>query len=328
MLSKAASDEPERPTDALRALCEAEPAFAERYTGWRQIGRGASSAVVATRLRFTDTPVALKLLWGDARRRLLDAEARALMQVTHPCVMRTHAIFPGRSVDWIELELVEGPTLAAALRSRQGAAWPLERALDIGACLAEGLAAVHQAGFVHRDLKPSNVLLPEDAQPAAKLVDFGIARELDDTFDTAESLPGSAGSLSPEALHGAPAGRPGDVYALGLILFQLLSGRHPYGFDDRTTVAQMLVSHERCRPASLRALAPGVPPEVSDIVQRALAKLPAHRPTAAQLAMVLHGAHWEPPADQPAPFWADTGVLLVLAALAATTVWLIVAASR
>jgi serine/threonine-protein kinase len=322
------TDAPDRPADALRALCEAEPAFVERYTGWRQIGCGASSAVVATRLRVTDTPVALKLLWGDARRPLFDAEARALMQVTHPCVMRTHAVFPGHSFDWIELELVEGPTLADALRARRGAPWPLEQALDIGACLAEGLAAVHAAGIVHRDLKPANVLLPRDARPAAKLLDFGIARELDDTVDATESLPGSPSSLSPEALRGAPVGPERDVYALGLILFQILSGQHPYGFDERTSVAQMLASHERRRPAALRALAPGVPRDVAHMVQRALAKRPARRPSADDLAAVLRTAHWDASPGAPAHFLADTRVMLVLAAFAAAAVWVVIAAAR
>ncbi len=265
--------------------CEADPFFASRYEGWRELGRGAFSIVVATRLRRVDIPLALKFVWEDSSQRQLLAEARALSRIVHPNVVRIFAVCEHRGAAWIELELVEGATLRDAMIAQRGRPWPITEALEVGACLAEGLAAVHAAGFVHRDLKPGNVLLPSSGNPVAKLADFGIARSVDATLITGETLLGSPGYVSPEATRNAVPGPQADVYALALIVYELLSGRNPYGFADETPVAAMLACHANQSVAPLTGL--DVSRDLVDALQRALAKDPRRRPPAAELAQVL-----------------------------------------
>lgn len=311
------------PRDLLRALCLADPVFAERYEGWEELGRGTFATVVRTHLRDAGVPVALKIFWrmAPAERRQLRAEAEALMSVAHPAVVRTFAVFARSEPAWFELELVEGTTLGAELRAMKasGERCPLERALEIGACLAEGLAAVHAAGFVHRDVKPDNVLLPRGGQPAAKLGDFGIARSVDATMLLGEEMPGSPKYMCPEALRGQGVGPAGDVYALALTLYQLFSGgRYPFALRRQASLAETLDCHRRKAPMPLRTLGLGLPDGVVDVIQHGLDKQPSHRPTATDVARVLRAAQAGEPA---AGVWAPRRRRLsLIAALAAGAV--------
>jgi len=277
---------------ALEALCTSDPVFAARYEGWSELGRGGWGYVVRTRLRGLGVAVAVKVLchMGQDERRRLNAEAQALMSVVHPCVVRTFAVFERGPLAWIEMELVEGRTLEDELRARaaRGESWSLGEALQIGACLAEGLAAVHAAGFVHRDVKPQNVLLPRAGRPAAKLTDFGIARSLDATQILNEPLSGSPLYVCPEALLGRSVGVEGDVYGLALTLYQLFSGGiYPFALSRGATLGEALECHRRKAPLPLRALGLDLPEAVVDVVQFGLDKNPRHRPSAAEVGCVL-----------------------------------------
>ena len=280
--------------EALRVLCEADPLFARRYEGWAALGSGENAAVVSARRRGSGVGVALKVYWCGAALGADDArgEAAALARVAHPCVVRVYGTFEDQApLAWIEMEPVDGVTLADALRERAAVgtgAWPLAAALEIGACVAEGLAAVHAAGFAHRDLKPGNVLLPRNGRPAAKLADFGVARSLDATRRLHEERAGNPKYASPESARGEHVGCEGDVYALGLVLYELVSGGlFPFPAGQGTTAVEMLESHRRRAPVPLRGLGLGLPDELVDLIHRALDKRPERRPSAAELAVRL-----------------------------------------
>lgn len=286
----------DRAGNALATLCRADALFRERYDGWEVLGRGSFSTVVRTQHRILDGPVALKILFraSPAERQWFVAEARALTRILHPYVVRVFAVFDRDPVAWFEMELVEGVTLDAELRRRTACRerWALEEALEIAACLSEGLAAVHKAGIVHHDVKPGNVLLPRLGQPAAKLADFGIARSVDATIVLSETVPGSPKYMCPEAL--VPAGRvgpEGDVYALSLTLYELFSGGlYPFALRDGATVAEALDCHRRKAPMALRVLGGGLPDEVVDVIHQGLSKRPRQRPTAAEIGRVMRAA--------------------------------------
>jgi serine/threonine-protein kinase len=218
------------------------------------------------------------------------------------------------------ISLVDGTTLADELRRRRGCggAWPLDEALEIGACIAEGLAAVHTAGFVHRDIKPDNVMLPHDGKPAAKLTDFGVVRAVDATIRPCEDWAGSPRYMAPEALvPGVAIGPEADVYALCVTLYELLGGgRSPFGVDAHTHMAEEMFSHRRRAPIPLRVLGLGLPDAVVDVIHHGLAKKPHRRPSAAEIGRVLRRAqHGGAPALPGRPR-RRTVLLLGLAAVA------------
>lgn len=292
--------------DALERLCRADPVFAQRYEGWEELGRGAGACVVRTYQRDLGQDVALKValhLRPEERRRLA-SEAQSLMRCGHPCVVHVLGTFSRGVVSWLELEYVEGETLDAELgRLRElRARMPWRAGLEIAACLAEGLAAVHAAGVVHCDVKPSNVLLPRGGHPAAKLADFGIARSVDATIVIEEGVPGTPRYVSPEALQrGVRVGPAGDVYALALTLYQVFSGGlYPFALRDEPTLGEMLDCHAHRAPLPLRLLAPEVPDEVVDAIHQGLHKKPSRRPTAVEIGRVMRDVQ-----ARTRPAWAS-----------------------
>lgn len=332
---------PHTSLDALRALCLADPLFTRRYEGWEALGYGDNAGLIHTRLRATGRDVALKIYWHAATLAADDprGEAMALMDVTHPSVVRVYGVFADHTpLAWIELERVDGVTLGHCLRQRRAEGsgpWPLDQVLAIGACLAEGLAAVHAAGFVHRDLKPDNVLLPRDGRPAAKLADFGVARALDATRLLYETLPGNAKYASPEAVRGERVGGEADVYALGLMLYEIVSGGlFPYPLDARTTAFEVLESHRRRVPLPLRTLGLGVPDGLVDLIHAMLDKQPERRPSATTVASRLRALERAPVVPvtrhRTTSTWLALGVGVVLALALALVgmvglVWLVTA---
>jgi len=181
------------------------------------------------------------------------------------------AFVDGKSLDQV---LAEGPMA-------------VDHALDLAADVAAGLAAAHRAGVVHRDVKPANIVCGNDGVP--RLVDFGIARADDLTAMTrADSVLGTASYLSPEQARGEVPGPASDVYALGCVLHEALTGKPPFQGDSPLAVAYKHVHDE---PATVRSLRPEVPVAVEAVVLRALAKSPADRyPDGAELEADLRRA--------------------------------------
>jgi serine/threonine-protein kinase len=237
-----------------------------------------------------DRPVAIKLLAEnlardqDFRRRFL-REARHAAGLAHPNVARVFDAGEDGDRPYIVMEHVEGETLADVL-ARRGRLTPHEAVgLAIQACA--GLQHAHDAGLVHRDVKPQNLLLRDDG--TLKLVDFGIARAAEATRLTqAGTILGTAAYLAPEQAAGEEVTSAADLYSLGAVLYELLTGRPPYAFES---LAELAERHAADPIEPIADVARDVPPALEDVVMRCLARNPAYRPrSAAELAGELRAA--------------------------------------
>jgi len=219
--------------------------------------------------------VALKTLRAsdsDTRARLL-REARAAARLNHPHIAAIHDVLDTGDAPCIVMEFVEGETLAARIARGPLAA---DEAVRIALQLARALESAHAGGILHRDLKAANVLVRGDGQ--VKVLDFGLAQTLvrddeepTDTF-TATAVPhlaGTPGYMSPEQLAGRPTDARSDLYALGVVLFEMLAGRRPYEGTDLVAVAMQVAAEP---PPSLRSVGRAAPPALERVVARLLAR--------------------------------------------------------
>jgi eukaryotic-like serine/threonine-protein kinase len=249
-----------------------------RYELGALLGTGASAVVRRASDRLSGRTFAVKLFHAGASehdRRRQQREMEALAALHHPGLVGLHdgGVEDGRP--YIVTDLVEGPSLAERLAERPLSAGEVRR---VGARLADALAHVHASGIVHRDLKPANVLLGSDGRP--RLADFGIARALDGTAVTGTGfVVGTAAYLAPEQVRGEFVGPEADVYALGLVLLECLTGRREYpGALVESATARL---H---RPPDI----PGKLPTAMRTTLLAMTALePAARPTAAEVASLL-----------------------------------------
>ncbi|WBB54882.1 serine/threonine protein kinase [Verrucosispora sp. WMMD573] len=262
--------------------------LATRYRLIDQIGSGGMSVIWRAHDEVLDRVVALKVLApslaADARfRDMVREEARAAAQLVHPNVTSVHdygeTVSPdGAITSFVVMELLAGEELE--LRLTEGPLpWP--QAVEIGAQVADALAAAHRLGIVHRDITTANVMM---TQVGAKVLDFGIATRIgapDDDEDGATF--GTPAYVAPERLDGAPAQPATDVYSLGVLLHETLTGRVPYPADTWDELSVALAE----RPPPSLAGVPGLPATVAEICLRCLSQDPADRPTARQVATVL-----------------------------------------
>ncbi len=228
---------------------------------------------------------ALKVMHGDLRRQpgmatRIVQEAAILDSVRHPGIVRVYdcSVLPDHR-PWIAMELVEGDTLANRLHDLTALA-PVEVATLLGD-VADVLAAVHKVGVVHRDLKPDNLLCtPTDYDYPIRVLDWGVARMGPIGRLTIDGLtPGTPIYMSPEQATGRDVGAPCDLYSLGVIAYEALTGRPPF---DGHTLAEVVCMHLTRAPAPLRARC-GAPAEQCNLVGRMLHKEPMARPTAAEV---------------------------------------------
>ncbi|MEU8012416.1 protein kinase [Micromonospora parva] len=272
--------------------------LARRYRLLDQIGAGGMSVIWRARDEVLDRVVALKVLApslaADARfRGMVREEARAAAQLVHPHLTSVHdygeTVDPDGSItSFVVMELLSGEELK--LRLTEGPLpWP--EAVQVGAQVADALAAAHRLGIVHRDITPANVMM---TGTGAKVLDFGIATRIGapDEDEDGETF-GTPAYVAPERLDGAPAQPSTDVYSLGVLLHEALTGRVPYPADTWEQLSSALASG----PAPTLADLPDLPPTVAQICLRSLARNPADRPTARQVATALrdHSLPAEPP---------------------------------
>jgi len=255
--------------------------LADRYEVGALLGSGGSSHVYRARDRRLDRDVAAKILHlghgePQARERFL-REALLGGRISHPNAVKVLDAGEDGAGLYIIMELVAGEDLAARL-ARAGSLQEAE-AVDIAVQVLDVLDAAHRVEVVHRDVKPSNILLADDGR--ARLVDFGIAKPLQDLTAgltrTGEIL-GTAKYLSPEQARGDPPGPPTDLYAVGAVLFEAISGRPPFLADSPVA---LVLAHRDEPPPPLASVNNAVHPEVAAVVDQALAKDPAQRPASA-----------------------------------------------
>jgi hypothetical protein len=257
--------------------------IAARYRLLHRLGAGGMSVVWRAHDEVLDREVAIKVLSPHlaADPELLHRihlEARAAARLHHPNVVEVHDYGETeQKLPYVVMELVDGRSFADLLT---GGALPWRVAVIACAQVAAALAAAHARGIVHRDVKPSNVMVTSDG---VKLVDFGISATVGQADLVDGEVVGTPAYLAPERLGGGSVRPATDVYALGLMLYLGLAGRLPW---EASTTTQMLTAHVYREPPGLPPVA-GLPPAVTDLCSRCLAKDPTDRPDAAEVARVL-----------------------------------------
>jgi eukaryotic-like serine/threonine-protein kinase len=256
-----------------------------RYRPLRPLGSGGSGSVWLTRDEQTGLEVALKIIAreGKAAARA-EREAAAAARLRHPACLRAYAFARDSRHVYIAYEYVPGQTFREAMRA---GALPDARAIEACAQVAEGLAHAHRNGILHRDVKPSNVLLADGERVSARVLDFGLARMPEaETLTEQGDVPGTLAYISPERLAGDGASEASDVWAVGVMLWESLAGRHPFWQGSMLETAKAIEGGAE----PLAALRPDLPKRLLALVDRALAPDPARRPSASELAEALRGA--------------------------------------
>lgn len=257
---------------------------AGRYRLQDAIGRGAMGEVWRAFDEILGRPVAVKLLLPQSSDPTaisrFHLEAQTAGSLNHPNVVGVLDFGEHEHHLFLVMELVEGDSLARLLAT--SGPLPAARVARMAAEAAAGLAAAHRQGIVHRDIKPANLLL--DADGTLKIGDFGIARFLDDpgaALTATGQIVGTSLYLAPERALGKPAGPASDVYSLGCVLYQLLTGRPPFQGDSALMI---LHQHLDATPVPPRGLGAELPPAFENYLLGLLAKRPEDRPSAEEVA--------------------------------------------
>jgi len=253
-----------------------------RYRPLRPLGSGGMGQVWLASDEQNGLDVALKIVARDGKAAArAEREARAAAALRHPRCQRIYALARDSGHVYIAYEYIPGRTMRQALAAGE---LDDESAVEVAAQLLEALAHAHARGIVHRDVKPSNVLLAEGGKLDVRLLDFGLAQMAEfDTLTAMGDVPGTLGYISPERLLGKPATEAADVWAVGVMLWESLAGRHPFragGVKDTSTRIQS-------GPPPLEGLRPDLPETLRAATASALTLNPARRPAAWELADAL-----------------------------------------
>lgn len=275
-----------------------------RYRIESLLGQGGMSAVyrgVDPNLRRT---IAIKLIHPHLASdpefvRRFEEEAAAVAALRHPNIIQVYDFNHDDDTYYMVLEFVEGETLAARLQHLRTAnrRLPLDEALTLMATVSEAVHNAHERSLIHRDLKPANVMLDATGRPV--LMDFGLAKIVGGSKQTATgAIMGTPAYISPEQVRGEKPDRRTDVYALGIMLFEVVSGQVPFDADSALT---LMLKHVNEPPPDIRTLNPAVPERVAQLIEKAIAKDPADRfQTAHALAESLRRAATAPEAAREA----------------------------
>jgi tetratricopeptide (TPR) repeat protein len=295
------------------------------YRVVRPLGRGGMGAVYLARDQRLDRTVALKLFSGSearsdfARHELLD-EARAAAAFSHPHIAAVHDVLDVDGEVAIVFEYVEGETLAERL-----AHGPLgvNATLDVATQLADALGSAHQHGIVHRDLKPANIVISPDG--VVKVLDFGVARVMPEGIDdanvahtTVAGFVGTMGYAAPEQCLGQAVDARADIFSLGVVMFEMLTGRRPFVERDNATLVRAMLSSEAPR---VRSLVPAVPVELDALIASMLsadrAKRPARAPEVRDAIRAVADAVRQPHRIAMRRPWLIAALLLAAAVIGA-----------
>jgi len=283
---KTPPDQPERTTpyeaggrsEATTDINPLEPSLrvlAERYDLLEEVGRGGMGIVYRARDRETGDVVALKVLQPDVANRpeLIErfkAELLLARKITHKNVCRVYELNRFGPVAAISMEYVEGESLRALLNRVEGLS--VRQGLKILAQVMAGLAEAHARGVVHRDLKPENIVIARDG--TVKVMDFGIARSLETDSTKTGTLIGTPAYMSPEQVEGKPVDARSDLYALGLLMYEMFTGQLAFQAD---TPAALALKRLQEPPPSPRAIDPYLPDHLDRAIERCLQRDPKKR---------------------------------------------------
>jgi eukaryotic-like serine/threonine-protein kinase len=256
-----------------------------RYVIEAAIGEGGMATVYSARHRLVDRPCAVKVMnaqlaKNEVIRERFRREAKAAQKLAHPNIIEIfdQGELPDGSL-YLVMELLQGQTLADVVERGRVS---VERTLPIAIQIARALARAHDLEVIHRDLKPENVFLAEsdDGSDLVKLLDFGIARSMQDTRLTgAGEVFGTPQYMAPERITSTEGGPSADLYALGVMLYEMLAGQLPFIASD---VATFFVKHLKETPPALRTKVQNLPPDLDRLVMEMLAKDPKDRPVDAR----------------------------------------------
>jgi serine/threonine protein kinase len=259
------------------------PAQIGKYRVLQRLGDGATSEVFLGRDDFNQRDVAIKRvkmlpasdpMGGRFSERFFAAEAALVGRLQHPNVVQIIDAIPDPHMPYLVMELVPGSTLRDFCRPDH--LLPLEQVIEIGFKCAMALGYVFRQGLIHRDVKPANLLTLLDAQGQVidvKVSDFGSVLNMDSEMTQVHRV-GSLAYMSPEQLDGSELDARADMYSLGAVLYHLIAGRAPFDAPSQSSLMHQIYHFD---PAPLTALRPGLAPEVSAVVLRALAKKPDDR---------------------------------------------------
>jgi serine/threonine-protein kinase len=270
------------------------PARFGRFRVIEEIGRGAMGVVYRADDDMLQRTVAIKtvaLTGGHKERDQHEArflqEARAAGGLSHPAIVTIYDVGREGDVAFIAMELVEGKDLRQLI---EGVSLTPSRSVAIAAAAAEGLAYAHERGIVHRDIKPGNIMVLDDGR--VKIMDFGIARLSESTVKTQTGvLLGSPQYMAPEQIIGQPLDHRADIFSLGLVLYEMLTGTRAFQGEDIPELTFKVANLQAAPPSHI---APDLPPVIDFIVARALKKKPDERyASAAEMAKDLLAAMGE-----------------------------------
>lgn len=252
--------------------------IAGRYELLEKIGDGGMAVVYKARCRLLNRFVALKILKPEFTK---DAkfienfrrESHAAASLSHPNIVSIYDVGREGNINYIVMELVEGMTLSDIIEKE--APMNYRQVIEVTKQIASGLAVAHKHGIIHRDIKPHNILINREG--IAKIADFGIAKATGTTTivsGTNETVMGSVHYFSPEQARGSYVDEKTDIYSLGIVMYEMLTGRVPFDGDNPVTVALMHINEEITPPSQL---VEGIPPQLEKIVMKATDKYQTNR---------------------------------------------------
>lgn len=250
--------------------------IANRYEVFKHIGQGGMADVFLAMDTILNREVAIKILRSELCADPVsvvrfEREAQAATTLSHPNIVEIYDVGEYKGHRYIVMEYVPGRTLKQVIRSR-GSLEP-DEAIDIEKQLVSAVSEAHHKGIIHRDIKPQNIIVKSDG--SIKILDFGIAIAKGNIQVTqANNVMGSVHYLAPELAKGKPASVQSDIYALGIVLFEMLSGDVPFKADSAVQVALMQMRNEM---PSIRTINPSIPQSIENIITRATAKDPSKR---------------------------------------------------
>jgi eukaryotic-like serine/threonine-protein kinase len=274
------------------------------------LGAGGMGEVYRARDTRLERAVAIKILreqlsHDPVRRQRFEREAKTVSHLSHPHICVLHDVGHQDGIDYLVMECVEGETLARRLEK---GSLPLEQALKLGAQIADALDKAHRSGVVHRDLKPGNIMLTPSG---AKLLDFGLAKAVAPLTSLATltaakheapvteqgTIVGTFQYMSPEQIEGKELDGRSDIFSLGAVLYEMVTGKRAFEGKNQLSVASAILERE---PAPISVTKPLTPPSLEHVIRRCLAKDPEHRwQTARDVSLELNSVTQSEPVLQP-----------------------------